>query len=120
MAIRKCPACLTTAPTSDVAAHTDDFVCLGCGQHLQVATGSRVVASALGLAAAYAAVRFSPHAESMLGWAAPALFGLLGYGCVAALATMATADLQVIPAPAATAADSAHGTGHGAATDGHH
>ena len=118
MAIRKCPACLTTAPMSDVAAHTDDFVCAGCGQHLQVQTGSRVVASALGLAAAYLAVRLSPHPDSTLGWAGPALFGLLGYGCVSALATMAGADLKVIPAPA-PAADPGHGSGHGAASSGH-
>ena len=122
MAIRKCPACLTTAAMSEVVAHTDDLVCAGCGQHLQVGQGSRVLASALGLAAAYIAVRLSPHPDSMLGWAAPALFGLLGYGCVSALATMATADLLVIPAPAppALAGDSGHGGGHGAPAGGHH
>ncbi|HUK52008.1 MAG TPA: hypothetical protein VL099_01820 [Candidatus Binatia bacterium] len=114
MAIRKCPACLTTAPMSEVAAHTDDFVCAGCGQHLQVQVSSRVVASALGIAAGYLAVRLSGPADSMLGWAAPALFGLLGYGCVSALATMATADLRVMPAPApaALAGPSTHGSGH--------
>ena len=120
MAIRKCPACLTTAPMSEVAAHTDDFVCAGCGQHLQVQVGSRVLASALGLVAGYVAVRLSPHPDSTLGWAAPALFGLLGYGCVSALVTMAGADLRVIPAPATAVADSGHAGGHGAASVGHH
>jgi hypothetical protein len=107
---------------SDVAAHTDDFVCAGCGQHLQVREASRVVASMLGLAAAYLAVRLSPHPDSMLGWAAPALFGLLGYGGVSALVTMATADLRVIPAPAAATpvAGSGGSSGHGAASGGHH
>jgi hypothetical protein len=107
---------------SDVAARTDDFICQGCGQHLQVQEASRVLASALGIGAAYLAVRLSPHPDSVLGWAAPALFGLLGYGCVSALVTMATADLKVIPAPApvAHAADSGHGGGHGPGSGGHH
>jgi hypothetical protein len=122
MAIRKCPACLTTALMSDVAAHTDDFVCAGCGQHLQVQQASRVLASTLGMAAAYLAVRLSPHPDSTLGWAAPALFGLLGYGGISALITMATADLKVIsaPSPAPAGADSGHGGGHGQGSGGHH
>jgi len=122
MAIRKCPACLTTAPMGTVAAHTDDFVCAGCGQHLQVQKGSRVLASLLGLAGAYFAVRWSPHPDTTFGWAAPVLFGLLGYGCVSALLTMATADLRVIPPPAvpAPAPASAHGHEADHSASGHH
>lgn len=122
MAIRKCPACLTTATMSAVAAHSDDFVCAGCGQHLQVQPASRMLASFLGIAAGYLAVRLGPHPTSTLGWAAPALFGLLGYGCASAVVLMATADLRLIPAPApaASAASAGHGHGSDHGAGGHH
>jgi len=100
MAIRKCPACLTTAPMGVVAAYTNDFVCAGCGQHLEVTEGSRVLSATAGVAAAYFALGFAPPPQSTLGWAVPALFALLAYGCVSALVLMATADLRILPAPA--------------------
>ncbi|HMD31652.1 MAG TPA: hypothetical protein VKG84_07065 [Candidatus Acidoferrales bacterium] len=116
MAIRKCPACLTTASMGVVAAHTNDFVCTGCGQHLEVREASRVLAAVAGIAAGYFSMGFVPSVYSTLGWAVPALFGLLAYGCVSALVLMVTADLRVIPAPAAArvAAPAA------AASHGHH
>jgi len=100
MAIRKCPACLTTAPMGTAVAFTDDFVCAGCGQHLEVSEASRVLASAVGIAAGYFAMSAAPPAYTTLGWAAPILFALLAYGGVSALMLMATADLRLIPAPA--------------------
>ncbi len=115
MAIRKCPACLTTASMGDVAAHSDDFVCAGCSQHLQVAEASRVLASTVGIAAGYFALRAAPPPHSTLGWAVPVLFALLAYGCVSALVLMLFADLQLIPAPtqpAATPEPAAHGSHH--------
>jgi hypothetical protein len=115
MAIRKCPACLTTASMGHVAAHSDDFVCAGCSQHLQVAEASRVLASTIGIVAGYFALAAVPPPHSTLGWALPVLYALLAYGCVSALVLMATADLQLIPAPAQTAAapePAAHGAHH--------
>ena len=113
MAIRQCPACLTTAPMGEVASHSDDIVCAGCGQHLEVAEASRLLASTVGVAAAYAALRFVPHPHSTLGWAAPALFALLAYGCVSALALMFAADLVLQPPQAPLAVETERG--HGAA-----
>jgi hypothetical protein len=115
MAIRKCPACLTTASMGDVAAHSDDFVCTGCSQHLQVAEASRVLASTAGIAAGYFALEAAPPPYSTLGWAVPILFALLAYGAVSALMVMLTADLQLIPAPSQPAAapePAAHGGHH--------
>src|SRR5271154_4092957 len=113
MAIRKCPACLTTASMGVVTAHTNDFVCAGCGQHLEVTEASRVLAAAAGIAAAYFALGAAPAPHSTLGWAMPALFGLLAYGCISALFLMVTADLRVIPAPAPQAAVAPAAAGHG-------
>ncbi len=115
MAIRKCPACLTTAPMGAVVAFTNDFVCAGCGQHLEVSEASRVLAAAIGIAAGYLAVSTAPPAYSTLGWAVPVLFGLLAYGCVSALILMASADLRLIPAPtqpSVAETPAAHGAHH--------
>ena len=114
MAIRKCPACLTTAGMGVVAAQTNDFVCAGCGQHLEVAEASRVLAATAGIAGGYLALSAVPSPHSTLGWAVPVLFALLAYGCVSALILMATADLRLIPGPApqAAAAEPATGGGH--------
>jgi hypothetical protein len=116
MAIRKCPACLTTAPMGAAVAFSDDFVCAGCGQHLEVTEASRVLASAAGIAAGYFALRLAPPIYSTaLGWAVPVLYGLLAYGSVSALILMTTADLRLIPPPppqAAPEAPAAHGAHH--------
>jgi hypothetical protein len=98
----------------DVVAHSDDFVCAGCQHHLEVQEASRLLASAAGIAAGYLALSFTPPPYSTLGWAAPPLFGLLGYGSVSALVLMATADLRLKPAePQHTeVAASGHGGGH--------
>jgi len=112
MAIRKCPACLTTAGMGVVATQSNDFVCAGCGQHLEVTEGSRVLASGAGVVAAYFALRAAPPLYSTLGWAAPILYALLAYGCVSALLLMFTADLRLIPAPSQPAVPEAS-TGHG-------
>jgi len=118
MAIRKCPACLTTASMGVVASYTNDFVCTGCGQHLEVSEASRVLAAAAGVAGGYFIIGAAPPVYSTLGWAVPSLFALLGYGCVSALILMLVADLRVLPPPAAVPAveEPAAAHGHG----GHH
>ena len=115
MAVRKCPACLTTAPRGTAVAYTNDFVCAGCGQHLEVSEASRVLASAAGIVAGYFAMDAAPPAYSTLGWAVPVLEALLAYGCVSALILMFTADLRLIPPPAQSAmpeASASHGGHH--------
>jgi hypothetical protein len=115
MAIRKCPVCLTTAPMGTAVAYSDDFVCAGCGQHLEVSEASRVFASAAGIVAGYFAIHAAPPSYSTLGWAAPILYALLAYGGISALMLMFTADLRLIPAsapPAAAEPAAPHGSHH--------
>ena len=119
MAVRKCPACLTTASMGTAVAFTNDFVCAGCGQHLEVTEASRVLASAVGIIAGYLAVHYfalplAESSDSTLYKALPVLYGLLAYGAVSAFMLMFTADLRIIPAPstpATTEAASPH-SGH--------
>jgi hypothetical protein len=115
MAIRKCPACLTTAPMGAAVATSYDFVCAGCGQHLEVTETSRVLASGAGIVAGYFALRAAPPVYSTLGWAVPVLYALLAYGGLSALILMFTADLRLIPAPTQPSpleAPTAHGGHH--------
>jgi len=115
MAIRQCPACLTTASMGTAVAYSNDFVCAGCGQHLEVTEGSRVLASALGIVAGYFALRLVPSLEQTLEAGVSALYGLLAYGAVSALSLMLFADLRLIPAPAQPPpadAPAAHGGHH--------
>ena len=97
-----------------VAAHSNDFVCAGCSQHLEVVEASRVLASTVGIAAGYFALSAAPPVHSTLGWAVPVLFALLAYGCVSAIVLMATADLRLIPPPAqpTSAEPAAHAAHH--------
>jgi hypothetical protein len=105
---------MTTASMGAVAAQSDDFVCAGCGQHLEVQEANRLLASTAGIAAGYAALHFTRHLHLTLGWAAPVLFALLGYGCVSALVLMLTADvvLKPVQTQAVTPVESGHGHGH--------
>jgi len=112
MAIRKCPACLTTAPMGAVAAKSNDFVCAGCGQHLEVKEASRVLAATAGIVGGYLAVTAMPPPPPTLAWAIPALYGLLAFGCVSAVILMFTADLRVVPPPAEPVAVAPADGGH--------
>jgi hypothetical protein len=100
---------------ANAVAFSDDFVCAGCGQHLEVTEASRVLASAAGIAAGYFALSAAPPVYSTLGWALPILYALLAYGCVSALVLMTTADLRLIPPPspeASAASPASHGVHH--------
>ena len=116
MAIRQCPACLTTASMGTAVAYTNDFICAGCGHHLEVSEPSCVLASSLGIVAGYFVIKLVPPLEPTLEAATSALYALLAYGSVSALVLMFTADLRIIPAPSQpVAAAEAH-----APQDGHH
>jgi len=115
MAIRKCPACLTTASMGTAVAYSNDFVCAGCSQHLEVSEATRVLASAAGIVAGYFALDFAPPLETTLEGGIRVLYALLAYGCVSAILLMLTADLRLIPAPAQSPvaeAPASHGSHH--------
>lgn len=112
MAIRMCPQCGKTVPATRVMALSDDMVCQHCQTRLEVAGGSRMIATAAGLVVAWIVWRVTRDSTNILGFALPVLLSFLAFGIVSPLVLMFTAALR--PAPAAPAFEpvAAHG-GHG-------
>lgn len=126
MAVRRCPKCLAVISAGEPAAFSDAMECPRCKTRLEVATGSRMLASWMGLAAGFVVWRLTYHgfdtenvqavvnsasARGMLGWALPVVYCFLAFSIVSALATMFTADLRIKPAEPASEPAPAGGDG---------
>jgi hypothetical protein len=114
---RICPHCKTERPAAEVAAHSDSVECPECGTRLEVAPGTRGIASFCGLAAAAIAWRLTSGSTSDLGGVLPTLYAFLAFGVVSPLALMFTANLRNAPAipvpePAHAPSAAGHGGGH--------
>ncbi len=104
MATRTCPLCLTKVPPGEVTAYSDALECPGCHAPLEVSTGSRLVATTLGLLSAALLWRWTRNAGGMLGWVLPIVYAYLAYSVVSPLVLMLLGDLRTKPgAPAAVA-----------------
>ncbi len=119
MAIRKCPYCLAVVLAGAVVARSYDLVCPGCQRPLEIATVSRNLAVAVGLAAGAAIYCFAAKKSGgeMLGWLLPLLYGFLTLSIVTPLVLMLTADLRLksveaVPTMAHEEPAAGHGGGH--------
>lgn len=123
MAVRICPHCRTEICASDSAARSNDIVCPKCETRLEVASGSRTLASLAGLAAGAVAWKLSSAGTGDLAGVLPTLYAFLAFGVVSPMVLMFTANLRNAPAvpvpePAHAASPGGHGAGdHGG---GHH
>ncbi len=109
---------MAKVPAGSVAAYSDGMECPGCKTRLEVSPASRMLATALGLAAGALVYRLTRGSSAGLAWALPVLYGFLAYGVVSPLYLMLTADLRLArEQPAAEPAPVAAGHGHGG---GHH
>ena len=116
MALRTCPLCLARVSPGQVAAYSDGMECPGCQARLEVSTGSRLLASTLGLLAGALVWRLTRTAGGMLAWVLPMVYAFLAFSVVAPLFVMFTADLRLKPAePASEPVPAAAGHGHGGA-----
>ncbi len=115
MAIRTCPICMNRLAGGEVAAYSDTLECANCKTPLEVSLGSRVVATTLGLLAAWLAWWLTRSSSGMLGWVLPIVYAFFAYSVVAPLTLMFMADLVIRKALAvAKTAPAAAGNG------GHH
>jgi len=123
VATRICPHCGNTVPATLVMAFSDGLECPHCETRLQVSSGSRMVASAAGLVAAWLVWRITRGSTNILGFALPVLFAILAFGIASPLVLAFTAGLRIAPPPQVfepVAAHGAHGpSAHGPA-GGHH
>ena len=94
MAIRICPLCIGKVPSGEVVALSNTMNCPHCQKPLEVSQPSRVISTLVGLAAAYAAFRFTSNTGA-LGWVLPMASAILTWGIVTPLLLMLTADLRV-------------------------
>ena len=123
MAVRICPHCKTEIPAPEAAARSNDIECPKCGARLEVATGSRTIATLAGLIAGTVAFQLSSGSTSDLGGVLPTLYAFLAFGVVAGLVVMFTANLHnapAIPAPQPVHAGDSAGHGAGSHGAGHH
>ena len=79
-------------------ARSNDIVCPKCGTRLEVASGSRTIASLAGLLAGAFAWKLSSEAPGDLGAVLPTLYAFLAFGIVSPLVLMFTANLRNAPA----------------------
>jgi DNA-directed RNA polymerase subunit RPC12/RpoP len=123
LAVRICPHCKAEIPAPEAAARSNDIVCPKCGTRLEVASGSRTIATLAGLAAGAIAWKLSSDLPGDLGAVLPTLYAFLAFGIVSPLVLMFTANLRNAPAiPVAAPAHAADSHGHGAGGHGggHH
>ncbi len=115
MSARTCPHCQAVIPAGESAAYSDGVECPKCKTRLEVARGSRLLATWLGLAAGYVVWRLTRGSGGMLGWALPVLYSFLAFSFISALGTMFTADLRIKAPEPVVEPVSSPGGGHGTA-----
>jgi hypothetical protein len=121
--MRMCPQCGKTVPATRVMALSDGMECPHCQTRLEVAGGSRMIATAAGLIAAWFVWRLTRESTNVVGFTLPVLLSFLAFGIVSPLVLMFVASLRVAPtAPVFTpvAAHGAHGQSVHDHAGGHH
>jgi hypothetical protein len=118
VATRICPHCGNTVPATLVMAFSNGLECPHCQTLLEVGNGSRMVASGVGLVAAWLVWRITRGSTNILGFALPVLFAILAFGIVSPLVLAFTAGLRIAPPPQVFEPVAAHGT-HGPSVHGH-
>ena len=99
-------------------AFSDGFECPHCQTRLEVDTGSRIIAVAVGLVAAYIAWWVTRDSTNIVGFALPVLVSFLAFGIVSALMLVFVSRLCIAPAVVVLESVPAHG-GHGASPHDH-
>jgi hypothetical protein len=95
MAIRICPYCGKTVPIALVVAYPEGVEFPRCQRRLTVSNGSRVFSSTVGPLVAALVYWLTRNSPNILGFALPVLFGVLAFGCVAALVLILTTTLRI-------------------------
>ena len=114
MANAVCPVCRGKVPRAAVVAYSYGTSCPHCGRVLELSRSSRLLASFVGLAAAWLAFDFTRlrHWGRSLDWVAPLVVAILALGIVSPLFLLFSADLLELQEPPAEPA-------HGEASHGH-
>jgi hypothetical protein len=117
VAVRICPHCKGEITAANAATYSNGIECPQCKARLEVAPGSRTIATLCGLAAGAIAWRLSSESGGDLGAVLPTLYAFLAFGVVSPLVLMFTANLcnaPALPSPEPAHVADSHGAG------GHH
>ena len=109
-----CPVCHVKLPRTAIVAYSYGMPCPRCGRALELSRSSRLLASFVGLAAAWLAYDFARvrHWGGSLDWVAPLVVAVLALGIVSPLFLLFSADLVELQGPSTKPA-------HGEAPHGH-
>ena len=98
-----CPLCFAKLPRTFILAKTLEVSCPACHAELEVSRGSRVLASFVGILAAYLAANLAGQVSGTAGWTLPIVAAVMAYGICAALVLFVFSDLAVRPKISPTA-----------------
>jgi hypothetical protein len=92
-----CPLCFAKVPRTLILTKTLEVDCPACHAALEVSRGSRVLASFVGVLAAFVAVHLSGRVSGTAGWTLPIVAAVVAYGICAALVLFVFSELAVLP-----------------------
>lgn len=92
-----CPLCFAKVPRTLILTKTLEVDCPACHAALEVSRGSRVLASFVGILAAFAAVHLGGQASGTAGWTLPIVGAIVSFGVCSAVVLILFSELAVRP-----------------------
>jgi hypothetical protein len=98
-----CPLCFAKVPRTLILTKTLEVDCPACHAALEVSRSSRLLASFVGILAAFVAVHLGGQVSGTAGWTLPIVAAVMVYGICAALVLFVFSELVVRPKISPTA-----------------
>jgi len=98
-----CPLCFAKVPRTLILTKTLEVNCPACHAELEVSRGSRVLASFVGILAAFVAVHLGGQASGTAGWTLPIVAAVVSFGVCSALVLILFSELALRPKISPTA-----------------
>jgi hypothetical protein len=98
-----CPLCFAKVPRTLILTKTLEVDCPACHAELEVSRGSRVLASFVGILAAFVAVHLDGQASGTAGWSLPIVAATVSFGVCSAVGLILFSELAVRPKISPTA-----------------
>jgi hypothetical protein len=90
-----CPLCLAKVSRTLILTNTLEVDCPACHAELEVSRGSRVLASFVGILAAFVAVHLGGQVSGTAGWTLPIVAAIVSFGVCSALVLILFSELAV-------------------------
>ncbi len=92
-----CPLCFAKVPRTLILTKTLELDCPACHATLEVSRSSRVLASLVGILAAFVVVHLGGRVSGTAGWTLPIVAAVMAFGICAALVLFVFSELAVRP-----------------------